>query len=182
MNISDSGYSIGKVAAICGITTQALRNRIKRPELQEFFSPAAKGKPGKPSHFDDHDYVIAVSVNSLLEQGKGWDEIAHQLRSGWRETKLPEDVVTVAAKTNNSMMLAGRAVSAEDRLELLFDQVEQKDKTIAELQHRLLNSEREHTQTVERIMRELGVALAGKAFVEGQLQELRESLKREGQG
>ena len=50
-----------------------------------------------------------------------------------------------------------------------MDRLAVQDKTINELQNKLIDNARENTNTVERIMRELGQALADKAAAEREL-------------
>lgn len=144
----NADLQIGKVAHIFHKSTQTIRNWVDRPELAEFFSVTAKGKPGKPSIFDENDFAVLASINSLLSDGEDWLSIANRLRMGWRETKLPENAAAIAATSHSSIQLAGRALSAEDRLKMALER-------LSVVQDELFQRERDHSAKVEDLMREI---------------------------
>lgn len=165
MKIEKAGLPIGVVAKSFGITTQGMRDRVKQPDITEFFSSRAKGKPGRPAIFDDKDFAVAVTVDRLLSLGRDWSEIADQLRSGYREQALPEDAAYVAAATDPSIMLAGRAISAEKDVQTAYASLAQRDALLIQMQNRLIQLEQEKTEIVERMSHEREQAV-GKVVAE----------------
>ena len=145
---------IGEVADQLGVTTQTIRNWVKRPALLPLFSPAASGAPGSPADFSDSDFLLLNSIRALMETSKGvWSEVEAQLVGGWREPLLPDRAAIVAVNNHAAMQLAGRAQSAEDaRAELAL--------RIEDLQKRLDDEQDKHRGSVERLTREIGDARA----------------------
>ena len=103
-----------KVGLIFGVSTQTLRDWVDRKELTVFFSPKARGRPGRPAVFDEQDFGVVCSISSLRGQGRDWQQIADTLQTGWRETVLPETAAAVAAQTNAGMQLSNKLGAAHE--------------------------------------------------------------------
>ncbi|MEO8391504.1 MAG: MerR family transcriptional regulator, partial [Chloroflexota bacterium] len=143
---------IGEVADQLGVTTQTLRNWVKRPALSPLFSPGANGVPGNPADFTESDFILLNSVRVLMDRDKGaWDKVEALLVDGWRETLLPERAAVVAVNNNAAMQLAARAQSADDQRIALTERV-------AGLERRLSAEQDRHRDDVERLAREIGDA------------------------
>jgi len=143
---------IGEVADQLGVTTQTIRNWVKRPALSSLFSPGAIGVPGNPADFTESDFILLNSVRVLMDREKGaWDKVEAQLVEGWRETLLPERAAAVAVSNNSAMQLAARAQSAEDQRITLTER-------LAGLERRLDAEQDRHREDIERLTREIGDA------------------------
>ena len=145
---------IGEVADQLGVTTQTVRNWVKRPALSPLFSDGAKGIPGAPADFSESDFLLLNSIRAAMDSSKGnWSDVEAQIAGGWREPLLPERAAAVAVNSQAAMQLAARAQSAEDRSVELVGR-------ISELQHRLDAEQDRHRADVERLAREIGEAKA----------------------
>ena len=159
---------IGEVADQLGVTTQTVRNWVKRPALSPLFSAGANGAPGNPADFNESDFILLNSIRVLMDREKGaWDTVESQLVDGWRETLLPERAAVVAANSVGAMQLAARAQSADDQRAVLAAQAE-------ELQRRL-DAEQDGRRTdIERLTREIGEVQAKLAAADTELKLWRE--------
>ena len=141
---------IGEVADQLGVTTQTVRNWVKRAALSPLFSAGAIGAPGNPADFNESDFLLLNSIRALMDTEKGaWDKVEAQLVDGWREPLLPERAAAVAVNSQAAIQLAARAKSAEDQLPAL-------EQRAADLQKRLDEEQDKHRGNVERLTREIG--------------------------
>lgn len=145
----DEYIKIGKVADLFGINPQTIRNWVEDERFQNFFSKSAQSNTDKRALFTESD-IIAINTIWSLSRGRKHtlDQISIMMRGGHRETIAPERAAIVSTQTNSAMQLAGRAMSAEDRLTLVLEQ-------LAEAQGQLALAERSHSQKVEDLMREI---------------------------
>jgi hypothetical protein len=162
---------IGKVADLFGVTTETIRNWVKNPELREFFSVTAKGEGGsKFSDFSEDDVIVLTSIYTMTKGGNyDWRSIAENLRSGWRESRLPERAAAVAVENNAAMQLASRALVAESRLKEALSKIDIDSALIIKLNDRIMALEQEKSITVEKFMREKETLLREKAEIEREL-------------
>lgn len=145
---------IGEVADQLGVTTQTIRNWVKRPTLSPLFSGGATGAPGSPADFNESDFLILNSIRALMEREKGvWENVESQIVGGWREPLLPERAAAVAVNSHAAIQLASRAQSAEDQRDEMTTR-------ITALQKRLDSEQDRHRADVERLAREIGDAQA----------------------
>lgn len=141
---------IGEVADQLGVTTQTIRNWVKRPALSPLFSDGANGTPGNPADFNEFDVLLLNSIRALMDSTKGnWSETEAQIAGGWREPLMPERAAIVASSSLGGVQLASRAQSAEDRIIVLQQQAE-------DLQKRLDDEQDKHRGNIERLTREMG--------------------------
>ena len=140
---------VGEVADMFGITTQTIRNWIKLYGLGEFFSDGAKSTRHKQAFFSADDIRVVNTINVLTANGnRDWALVAEVLRSGKREELLPERAAVVAASTTPAVQLAMRAGSAEDRLAMALE-------ALNDAQERLYEVEHTKNEEIKALMREI---------------------------
>lgn len=147
---------IGDVAAGFGVTRQTIRNWIKQEELAEFFSPQARRDTGKAqSELIGPDLEVCNSIYVMLRQKSTWSEIASRLRSGWRDTNLPDRLALLAppADVEASMYLMTARAVAEQKSSDLMEVVRERDAKISELEARLDRSVQERETLLREIAR-----------------------------
>lgn len=140
------GYTTGQVAAGFDRTPQTIRDWIKNPHLQEFFSPSARRDSGRgQAELFASDVEVCNSIASLLGQGLDWEQIAAELKKGWRDNNLPDKFVMLdddPRSPSNVMLLtklaaAQETINADARVEqMLRDQ-------ITDLKHELAENKRQ---------------------------------------
>ncbi len=160
---------IGDVAAGFAVTRQTIRNWIKHEELSEFFTPQARRDTGKAqSELLGPDLEVCNSIHVMLRQKASWNEIAAKLRTGWRDTNLPDRLTLLAppADIESSLYLMTSRAVAEQKSADLMEVVRQRDDKIAELEVRLERSIEER----EALLREIGQLREEKATANTKLQ------------
>lgn len=165
----DEYVKIGKVVDMFGGNAQTYRNWVKDERFKTFFSEAAQFDEEKRALFNSSDLLV---INTIWRLSRGrkhsHDEIAGLLANGHRETNFPDRAATVAASTTPAIQLAGRALSAEDRLTLVLEQ-------LAKAQELLIIVQREK----EEVLREKGEKVEELMMMIADLKEEAGSLRRE---
>jgi hypothetical protein len=116
----------GKVAKALGIDLKTVTNWIQRNELKDFFSPGAKLESGKTQRdFDFNDQVLLNTIRYFRgEQGeKDWEKIASEIRSGYRQTEMPDSFYTT--ETTTSMQVYIQMLDVKNRLEIISSERDQ---------------------------------------------------------
>lgn len=160
----DEYVKIGKVADQFGINAQTIRNWVDDERFQEFFSEGAKSDVDKRSLFNESDIIVINTIWTLSRGRKhSLDQVSDMLRAGHRETVAPERAAIVATMTNPAIQMAGRMMSAEDRLTLVLQQLTQ-------VQDQLIRAEREHSEKLETLLREMAELRALEASAKREIE------------
>lgn len=145
----DEFVKMGTVVEMFGGNAQTYRNWIKDERFGKFFSEGAQFDEEKRAQFNSSDLLV---FNTIWRLSRGrrhsHDEIAVILESGHREKTFPDRAATVAAVTTPAIQLAGRALSAEDRLTLVLEQ-------LARAQDQVIRIQQDSGQKVETLLREI---------------------------
>ena len=145
----DEFVKMGRVVEMFGGNAQTYRNWVADPRFSRFFSEGAQFDEEKRALFNAADLLVFNTIWRLSRGRKhSHDEIAIILESGHRETTFPDRAATVAAVTTPAIQLAGRALSAEDRLTLVLEQ-------LAKAQEQVIEIQQERGQKVETLLREI---------------------------
>lgn len=142
----------GAISDQFGITPQTLRNWVRR--YSEFFTPQAKGKPGRPAVFNESDQAVVLSIYTMLDDGADWDAIGDKLRTGWREEIMPERAAVIASDTNSAVQLATRAMVSERELLRAEERLQKAEARVAELTDKLIESHDKREKLLERLAEE----------------------------
>lgn len=143
----------GDIADMFGLTSQTIRDWVKRDELRDLFSPSAQAGKGKQAEFTEEDVTVLNSIFFMTSSGNhDWRSIAENLRSGWRHPQLPERAAFVAASTAPAVMLAARTLNAEKQNDNSLTIIRKKDEQIDLLNHRLMELEAEKDEQIRQLM------------------------------
>lgn len=139
------GYTTGQVAAGFNRTPQTIRDWIKNPHLQEFFSSSARRDGGRgQAELFASDVEVCNSIASLLGQGLDWEAIAAELKKGWRDTILPDKFLVLdddPRSPSNVMLMAKLAaaqetINANERIEQIYrDRIDELKAQVAKSDH-----------------------------------------------
>lgn len=157
------GYTTGQVAAGFNRTPQTIRDWIKNPHLQEFFSSSARRDSGRgQAELFASDVEVCNSIASLLGQGMDWEAIAAELKKGWRDTSLPDKFLVLdddPRSPSNVMLMAKLAaaqetINADARVEqLLRDQIAELKGELAENRRRRQDDDKENEELLKRLIK-----------------------------
>lgn len=157
------GYTTGQVAAGFGKTSQTIRDWIKNPHLQEFFSPSARRDSGRgQAELFASDVEVCNSIASLLGQGLDWEHIATELKKGWRDTGLPDKFLVLdddPRSPSNVMLMAKLAaaqetINADARVEqMLREQITELKEELAENKRRRQDDDKKNEELLKRLFK-----------------------------
>lgn len=134
----------GRVAKALDIDPKTVTNWIDDPHFKEFFSPEARGEGVMQRVINDEDFKILNSIRTMKTSGNSDHRaIAENLRSGWREGKLPMSAATVDLGRSALHETAKTAITAAERDKAL-QQIRENQEEIRRLYQRIIELEREN--------------------------------------
>lgn len=113
-------FRISEVGRIFNRSRQTIGSWVAHEELAEFFSPYARREnDAAESRFTIEDIEVCNSIFVMLKQKATWHTIAENLRSGWRDTDLPETAAHIrpALQTPTHTELTARLALATEQYE-----------------------------------------------------------------
>jgi hypothetical protein len=141
----------GKVSKALGIDQKTITNWLNRDELKDLFSVGAQMESGKSQRdFNMDDQLILNTIRHFrTDQGEDdWEKIAAEVRSGFRQTEMPDSFYTT--ETTTSMQVYTQMIEIKNQLDLITIERDQlrteleKERGRSQTQ---LDKEREKSQT-----------------------------------
>lgn len=144
-------FRISEVGRMFKRSRHTIRNWIENDDLKEFFSPEARRDNDEAeARFTIEDVEVCNSIFVMLRQKATWRTIAENLRSGWRDTDLPEEAAFIrpAPETPSHVETVARLALASEQYSNAMKLVGQLEDEIKDLRQKL---DTERTTSIESI-------------------------------
>lgn len=133
----------GKVAGMLGVDIQTIKNWIKRPELQEFFSDGARGDTDKMQRdISEADLLVLNSIHTFRKAGQEWSDIVAYLGTGARINSLPTQALTVDTGLTTVAQVERSLTIVQER-DRALSKVNELEREIGELNTKVIQLERD---------------------------------------